>query len=380
MTGTGRTSTVGSRCELCRKDLGAPNPRGRLRRFCDARCRSKARRQRTARRGGDPAAQPFATAVRAAIGSSGQSLRELAAQLDDAGYALSPSTLSQWGMGHHLPRLDDDMRDRLFMLERLAWVSTGTLVRALLDTPGQRHVRRAPRVPGPKRSDGRPCQCTTMDARRLLLDRIGSLFGSDPDALTQVAHIEHYVLGPRHLPVCSEVTITVAAVTGTPDRYWYVHTAQAQEPLTVVAGAGCTLGIALDAIRPVRVNSRTPHQPAATELRFDRPLTPGGEHTFSFTVHYGLDPAQVQAGPAELWALVSTSAMRELRVSIAFHPAARPRRLHLVRWPLRPGTEHSDVETIPVDEDGNSEPILAGFPKPGWYGYQWDRSTPDPPV
>lgn len=376
MTGTGLVSTVRNRCEACGKAFGAVNPKGRRRRFCDARCRSKARRQRTARRSSDPATRLFPTAVRAAIADSGRSLRDLASQLEDAGYHLSASTLSRWGAGHHRPRLNDDVRDRLFMLERLAWVPTGSLVRALLlDTPGHTQVRRTPRVPGPRPADGRPWQRTITEAREVLLERIGSLFGSDPSALTQVARTEHYVLDRQHLPVRSEITITVAAVTGTPDRYWHIHTTQAQAPFTVVAGAGCTRGIALDAIRPVRVNSRTTHQLAATELRFDRPLTAGGLHTFSFTAHYGLDPTHVPAPPAEFWALVTTPAMRELRVGIAFDPAARPRGLRGVRWPLGPGAEHSDV-AIPVDEDGSSEPILASFPTPGWYGYQWDWPTP----
>lgn len=288
MTGTGLVSTVRSRCEACGKAFGAVNPKGRRRRFCDARCRSKARRQRTARRSSDPATRPFPTAVRAAIADSGRSLRDLASQLEDAGYHLSASTLSQWGAGHHRPRLNDDVRDRLFMLERLAWVPTGSLVRALLlDTPGHTQVRRTPRVPRPRPADGRPWQRTITEAREVLLERIGSLFGSDPSALTQVAHTEHYVLDRQHLPVRSEITITVAAVIGTPDRYWYVHTVEARAPFTVVAGAGCTRGIALDAIRPVRVNGRTTHQLAATELRLDRPLAAGGEHTFSFTVYYG---------------------------------------------------------------------------------------------
>ena len=380
MTGAGLRSTVGGRCEACGKDLGPPNPRGRLRRFCDARCRSKARRQRTARRGGDPAGQPFATAVRAAIGSSGQSLRELASQLDDAGYSLSPSTLSQWSRGNIRPRLTHDLRDRLFMLERVAWVPAGSLLRALRDTPGHPQVRRTPRPPGTRGPDGVPWQRTMVDARELLLARIAGLFGSDTDALIQVAHAEHHVIGAQQLAVRSEITITVATLTGTPDRYWHIHTTRARAPFTVVAGAGCTGGIALDDIRPVRVNSRTAHQLAATELLLDRPLAAGREHTFSFTVHYGFDPAQVPGRPAEFWALAPTPATRDLRVSIAFDPAARPGGLRRVRWPLGPGVTCSDAATIPVDEDGTSEPILAGFPTPGWYGYQWDWPTPNPPV
>ena len=376
MTGATPTITAG-RCEACGKGLGAPNPRGRRRRFCDARCRSKARRQRTARRGGDPAAQPFATAVRAAI-SSGQSLRGLASQLDDAGYYLSPSTLSHWSRGRIRPRLTPDLRDRLFMLERLAWVPAGSLVRALHDTPGDPPVRRSPRPSGARGSDGRPWQRTMLDARELLLARIAGLFGTDPDALIQVAHTEHHVIGARQLAVRSEITITVAALTGTPDRYWHIHTTQAQAPFTVAAGTGCTGGIALDDIRPVRVGTRTSHQLAATELLLDRPLVAGREHTFSFTVHHGSDPNQVRARPAEFWAPAPTPATRDLRLSIAFDPAARPSRLRRVRWPLGPSATHSDVATIPIAEDGSGEPILAGFPTPGWYGYQWDWPPPGP--
>lgn len=303
-------------------------------------------------------------------------MRELASQLDDAGYSLSPSTLSQWSRGIIRPRLTHDVRDRLFMLERLAWVPAGGLVRALLDTPGHPQVRRAPRSPGARGPDGRPWQSTMVDARQLLLARIGGLFGSDPEALIPVAYAEHHVIGAHQLPVRSEITITVAALTGAPDRYWHIHTTQAQLPITLVAGAGCTGGIMLDDIRPIRVNNRTAHRLAATELHLDRPLPAGREHTFSFTVHYEIDPAQARARPAEFWVLAPTPTTRDLRLSIAFDPAARPRALRRVRSPLGPRRTHSDVATIPVNEDGTSEPIHTGFPTPGWYGYQWDGPTP----
>jgi hypothetical protein len=366
-------------CETCGRSLGAPKPSGRRRRFCNASCRSKARRQRSVGQNGAPAARPFPTAVRAATAESGRSLRDLASQLEDAGYYLSPSTLSQWGRGHHLPRLDEAARDRLFMLERLASVPTGSLVRALHETTSHLVGRRTPVVLRPRRSGEPSGRRTFVDARVLLLQRIASLVGSDPDALAEVAHTEHYLIDRRRRPVRSEVTITVAAVTGMPDRYWHVHTHQAQAPVIIVAGHGCARGIALEDIRPVRVNSRTTYQLAATELRFDRPVAPGCEHTFSFTVCYGPGSADGPVPAAMFWPLVSTPAMRELRVSIAFDPAVRPRQLRRARWQLGSAEQQPfAVATIPVNEDGSSEPILASLPMPGWYGYQWDWELADP--
>lgn len=347
---------------------------------------------RTGPPGGHPAAQPFPVAVRAATLSSGRPLRELAAQLDDAGCALSASTLSQWQKGHHLPRFDDNLRSRLFMLERLALVPAGNLVRALLATPGHRLARPAPQRTAPRRPAGPPGQGALMEAGTVLLERIGCLFGPDPLTVTQLARTEHHVLDHRLLPVRSEITATVTALTGTVYRYWHVHTTRSQAPVSIAAGVGCTAGISLDRLRPVRVGNGTTHQLAATELRLDQPLTAGAQHTFSFTVHHrpdagpglgaGTDPVPVP--PDGVWTLVPTAAMRELRVSLDLDldPTARRPHVRRVHWPFCPDPARAEATSIPSNHDhndGSTAPILVTFPAPGWYGYCWDQPPPGLP-
>lgn len=413
----GAGTSVPSRCEECRENLGPPNPRGRRRRFCDARCRSAARRQRIARQHeaglvGDPAVRPFPAAVKAAIDTSDRTLRQLAAELGDAGYALSPSTLSQWSRGTVLPRFTDDLRDRLFMLERLSWAPTGSLVRALLDTAGHDPVRRArpvPRQATRPAAAGPPGQDTVAEASRMLLHRIGSLFGPTGDALTVLAYAERHIFDHRRLAARTEITATVAAVTGTADRYWYVDTAHhggeahradrahGIAACTVVTGDGCVRGAVLADLPPVRVTGRVSHQLAATELKFGRRLAAGAEHTFSFTVHHGhadpatgsgpdtgpvrhvgpgpdagSNPTPVSAAPAECWTRVPTPAVRDLRFSVAFDPAERPTWARRVHWPARPNSGGPQVVTTAVQADGSMEGIFVALPAPGWYGYQWD--------
>lgn len=386
MTATGTTPPlppVPARCEACGKGLGVLNPKGRRQRFCDSRCRSAARRQRDAQRLRDPTALPFPTAVRAAISNSGETLRVLAAQLEDAGYPLSPTTLSHWGNGRSLPLTDTHTWERLFALERLSWVPTGSLIRALLNTPDPRR-RRIPSTAGPLPPGGPPGHSTTARASRLLLQRIHTLFGWNPHTLVQTARTKHHVLDHRRQPVRSNITITVAAVTGTVDRYWHVHTAD-PAPSTVTAGHGCVRRTVLDTIPPIRVTSDTTRRLTATELILTQPVPAGTEHTFSFTVHHpttdpdtgcgdgdGVDAVPV---PAELWTPVLNPALRKLSIGIAFDPATRPRQVRRVRWPLHPIAAQPEITTIPVQDDGTSEPILLALPAPGWHGYQWHQPT-----
>ena len=83
--------------------------------------------------------------------------------------------------------------------------------------------------------------------------------------------------------------------------------------------------------------------------------------------------------PAVFWPLVSTPAMRELRISITFDPAARPGRLRPVRFravgrPLRGRTTIVRHATIDLNEDGSGTPILASYP--ARHGYRWDWNQP----
>ena len=89
-------------CKACGRSLQDRKHRGRPRRYCNATCRSAARRQRVAATA-DPTQQRFAQTVRAALEQSGRSLRSLAAELEEAGFYISPGALSQWRNGQTAP-------------------------------------------------------------------------------------------------------------------------------------------------------------------------------------------------------------------------------------------------------------------------------------
>ena len=371
------TTVTGSACEACGKWLLDESPLGRRRRFCDARCRSRARRQRAAEVLDDPSLQPFAQAIRETVADSGRSLRELSTLMEDAGYCVSASALSQWGKGHHVPYANDAIRHRLFMLERLAPAPSGRLVSALLTTIATTG-RARPVVPRPRPAP-RSGQRTMDDARALLLERIAFLDGSDGRNLIQVGQVEQYVIGERRLPLRSDMSLTVVPLVGGIDRYWHVYAYDPQAPVAVDVGEdekSCTRELVLDDIPPVRINSRTRYQLAATELRFKRSLAVGQPHQFSFSMWYDHEAASEPTPEPELRRFVTTPATRDLRICVTFHPNARPRQLRRVRWEPGPPT-NDPVEQVPitVEADGTSEPLILSDPSLGSYGYQWDWPT-----
>lgn len=367
------TTVTGSACEACGKWLLDESPLGRRRRFCDARCRSRARRQRAAEMLDDPSLQPFAQAIRRTVEHSGRSLRELSKLMENAGYSVSASALSQWGKGHHVPYPSDAIRHRLFMLERLASTPRGGLAVALLATT-RASGRLQPAVPRPRSASGSG-QRTMDDARAQLLERIAFLDGSDWRNLVQVGQTEQYVIGEIRMPLRSDMTLTVVPLVGGIDRYWHVYAYDPQAPVSIEVGEdeeSCTKQLVLDDIPPVRINSRTRYQLAATELRFKRPLPVGQPRQFSFSMCYHPEVAAEPTPEPELRRFVTTPATQELRIGITFHPNARPRELWRTHWASGPPT-NDPVEQVlvAVEPDGTSEPIVESDPPLGSYGYRW---------
>lgn len=293
---------------------------GRRRRFCDAACRSKARRLRATEQMKDPSLLPFAVATRTATSRSGLSLRQLATELDGAGYNVSVSTLSQWSRGLHLPYPSETVRHRLFMLERFGQLHTGDLVRALLSAPGRSS---SPHVPRQRAPFGR--RLTVDQAYQVALERIADIDGSDPSFLVQAEQSEHYFVGPRRIPTHTDISLTVNALRDT-EAYWHIHGYDPQAPLTVAAGQGCTARLVLDDI-PLGHHSRAKYQIVATKLRFDRPLKAGDEYSFSFRTRYAAEVSGPLPRP-EFRRLVTTPATRRVEVAITFDPRAEPVNLH----------------------------------------------------
>lgn len=363
-------ATPHSACETCSRPFDSVNPRGRLRRFCDARCRARARRLRT--KEAPPAVdQPFATAIRTAVAASGLPLRGLAAALDQVGYDLSASTISQWSRGQHVPPDTDTIRHRLYAFERLVTFPTGTLVSALLKTIGTA-PNDTPVPAGQRRRRTAAVGSHPMDqARALLLERIASVDGSDVSSLVQVEQTEHYVIGRHRMPLRSDMTLQVVALVDDLDRYWHVYAYDSQAPVSVIANVGCSRRLVLDDIAPVEVAPGTKYQLAATELRFERPLAAGEEYSFSFSMMYDSEAREPVPQP-ELRRFITTPATRRLAIRVSFDPATRPRTLSRCEWLPKPVAREPQVaEAVDVAEDGAVGPLVMTFPKPGSYGYTW---------
>lgn len=361
-----------SACETCGKPFDSENPRGRKRRFCDARCRSRARRQRNKLASAPVVDQPFSVAVRTGIAASGQPLRGLAAALDRAGYDLSASTLSQWSRAHHVPSDTDVIRYRLYALERLLAVPTGALVSALLQTASAEASPKTLDQQRPRQRSGTASGHPMDQARELLLERIARVDGSDLRSLVQVEQTEHYVVGPHRMPLRSDMTLQVAALVDDLDRYWHVYAYDPQAPVTVMPQAGCTRRLVLDDLPPVEVAPGVSYQLAATELRFERPLAGGEEYSFSFSMVYTSDAREPVPAP-ELRRFITTPATRRLTICVSFDPAARPRTLHRCEWSLKPSDiEPRASEPVTVAADGSTTALVTTFPRPAGYGFTWE--------
>lgn len=79
------------------------------------------------------------------------------------------------------------------------------------------------------------------------------------------------------------------------------------------------------------------------------------------------------------WPLVSTPAMRELRISITFDPAAQPGRLRGPACVPQDGHSRQNNATvrhaaIDRNEERSGTPILAAIQ--ARHGYQWDWNQP----
>jgi hypothetical protein len=363
-----------SSCEHCSKRLNPGSTRGRRKRFCNATCRSAARREREARASTSrPPRLLFAETIAAALRTDGRPLRVLAKALPKNSF-ISPATLSQWQTGHAVPRLTEPNVHRLYALERLIDVPTGRLVQALATANGQSVVPPLVAVPGPRRSAEDAPVRTIEEAQQRILRQIAALDeGSDNAALPIVVAEEHYFVGDRRRPLRSEVTLTVSPLRDGIKYYWVLYSYGPMAPLRVAARANCSQGYVLDNIPPVRVNGKDEVLVAA-QVKFP-PLTAGEEFRFSFDLIYDHE-ATLDLPEFVFRRFVTTPATRELRLDISFDPKVRPRELRAAEWRLTPADRPpTSAIAVKIDDEGRGEPTLLHDPRPAAYGYTWTWPT-----
>lgn len=356
-------------CEYdqCRKPLDHRSTQGRRRRYCDAKCRSAARRQRDAAQAtATPPALAFARVLNAAIEDDGRSLRTLSAALPRRSF-VSPAALSQWQNGRAVPRVNHDNINRVYALERLFNVQAGTMLVPFCRSNGLSDVPPSAMIPQPRQPEDHSAK-TLEQAARQLERRIASLHGSDNSALPLVASWDSYFVSSQRWPMRSIVELTVNPLRDGIRHYWVIFADSERAPLTVEPRSGCNSGDVLHNIPPIDVDGHKEIL-VANELTFP-PLKADNEYTFSFEMKYG----RVQSGELPLprfRRFVTTPTVREVRLDIQFE-GQPPRDLRSARWNLTPANDPPLEEVdVKVDADGRGEPLVLINPEPGAYGYTW---------
>jgi hypothetical protein len=358
-------------CGHCGAALPPPKQQGRRRQFCNATCRSKARRRRAGRAGPALASRPFAAELSDAVRGKGLPLREISAQLERDGYYLSTGALSQWQNGRTVPYPTVETGHRLLALERTLAVPPGSLIAALERTS---RGRPAPDRPQDRRLPANTCE---RGRRRMAMERkITAAAGSDRRYLVLVSQQEHFRIGRYRRPASSHIELTGVALRDQIAAYWYLYEFEPAAPTVIEPLAGCRVG---------RILHEEWHDP--TELRFDavelrfapeRALHRGEQHTFSYRVRYldaENDDIHLRLGERIFRRLLPSPACRELHLSVEFDADGHlPLTLTQCRWDHR-----SDRHTkrTPTELTGRRDELRLANPRPGAYGWEWAWSADD---
>ncbi|KAA2261009.1 hypothetical protein F0L68_19275 [Solihabitans fulvus] len=215
---------------------------------------------------------PFHRALREAIAHRGLSLARLRAHLDRLGVQVGQSTLSYWqrGLRHpEVPRAISTVR----ALETVLHLPANSLLVLI----GPRH-----RPPGAER----PAQAAFADLSRTWADTTALLaeFDAIPESIRcntdlDVLSVHDTVLvGAQREQRSVTTRLVVRAMRSGPDRYLAVH--QGDE--------GCHIDLATvrtaEGCRQGRLRRQPSSRGMVAELLFDRRLSEGEIHVFSFTV------------------------------------------------------------------------------------------------
>lgn len=205
---------------------------------------------------------PFHRALREAIAHRGLSLARLRAHLEQLGVQVGQSTLSYWqrGLRHpEVPRAISTVR----ALESVLRLPPSSL----LDLIGPRNAYAPRPVP------------TWPDSAPLLASFEAVPEAARGNADLEVLSVHDTVQIGMHREQRSITTrLVVRAVRQGPDRYLAVHQGDDGamiENALVRAGEGCRQG---------RLRRESASRNLAVEMLFDRRLSAGEEHVFSFTI------------------------------------------------------------------------------------------------
>ena len=315
------------------------------------------------RGGGTTPDSPFAGAVKDALRTAGIPLRRVAERLEEAGFHISPATLSGWANGRNVPERTGYTLDRLLALGRVLDDGPGGLIRAYHDTnPGPWNMRLRSRHPlEPRTAEAAPGdQKSVLDARGC----------TNEGAIAVTDQVEHHRVGATKLPERSDVQLSLVALRPGVRGYWIPHTVDDKAPREVVPEPGRSLG------RQDTVTGPGYHL-RAVELLFDHALDVGDTAELAFSLvfrHPEPDPRRIP--PGGFFRVVSDPACRRLRMDLTFSPYLRPAWVRWVVW------QHDTVDRLPFagtpvhSDDGHFRHEVTD-PAQTAYGYLWDWTTAD---
>jgi hypothetical protein len=348
---------------------------GRRKLYCDATCRSRARRRRDRASVAEHGLPPFAVELAKAVRASGGPLQRVADALRMAGFEITSATLSNWQTGRHLPR--DTPRDRrlVLTLERALGLEPGELLMALAQTRTSAcepaAAKRFLTVPAGKQSHRLPARKARLE-RRIFGRRGGA---SSRQLLLLTRNRERFVVGEDGRPAHSRISMEFRALESGVDSYWYVRTVAAGAAIEVRPVAGCRCGASLDDRRQY---PREREYLVATELLFDEPLQRGQVARIGYTVVHNYSDPRRPGPETEFGWLVPSPATREVELLIEFHPDALPWRLNRCTFqPTEDGYEpelDGPMRLRRTDRVRLTDPVRAGY---GWV-WEWPAAGPGP--
>ncbi|MBW4720477.1 XRE family transcriptional regulator [Saccharothrix obliqua] len=213
---------------------------------------------------------PFSRALAAAIRRRGLSLSRLSAHLRSQDIAIAQSTLSYWQRGLRHPAVPRAL-DAVRALERVLQVPDDSLV--TLIGPHQR-------APEPdQRVRSIPELSQSWARTGALLEEFDGVSGSPCNSDVHVVMaIDDVRFGPIGEITEMSSTMVVRARRSGPDGFVVIHQSEPGadiESARITAGDGCRVG---------RVRRQPVSAGMVTELLFDRKLTEGDVHSFSFSM------------------------------------------------------------------------------------------------
>lgn len=366
-------------CEYdgCGKPLDHGSTQGRRRHFCNATCRSAARRQREASRTKtEPGRQLFARAVADALSRDKRPLRTLAAELP-ASCFISAATLSQWQTGQAIPRPTEGNQHRLYALERLLTAPPEALVGALFASYGQPIPRYTTAIPQSGGDYAPPNALTYEEARQKLDAAIEACGGNSNSKLRMTGIDQTFFVDAKRRPAHCEVTYTVEAMASEIQHYWVIYEHDASSSTRVVPQDSCQVGQVVSGIGPVKRDRKTATV-EAVKLVLLKPLAVGELHSFTF--HQVYEPTTRLALPEqEFRHFVKEATVCNLRLEVRFDPRTRPRELHRARWApgASPASKPAECAAVEVDADGRAEPFVETGSDRCGYGFVWTWPSAD---